>query len=336
MNDSFFQFAHPMALGLLFLLPLYIWALVKSKKKVSKIDFSNISLLNDFKRTYKQRFTFLSPLLITLSLILGIIALSRPQYGNKVTENLTQGVDIFLSIDTSGSMRALDFKIDGKRVDRMNVVKSVVKDFVSQRPYDRIGMVVFGNTAYTQCPLTTDQKSIATLIDWAEVGMAGENTAIGDGIARSLQGLKNSEAKSKIIILLSDGQNTAGSISPETATQMASKMGIKIYTIAVGQDGYVPYPQKTPFGTQIIKANIAVDKELLKDIATKTGGHFFEATDTEQLKKIYSIIDSMEKTEIKIKEYSNYRELFVYPLIACILVFLLGIVLNETILMRLP
>jgi Ca-activated chloride channel family protein len=272
----------------------------------------------------------------SLALLLLIVALARPQLGNKSAEILSEGVDIMLAIDTSGTMEALDFIADGKRDSRLDAVKRVVNDFVRGRESDRIGMVVFGSNAFLQCPLTLDHGVLLSFLDKAEVGMAGEYTAIGSAIALGAGRLKNLPGKEKVMILLTDGINNRGKISPDMAADAARTLGIKVYTIGVGTKGRAPFLVSTILGDRLQYEYVPLDEETLQGVAKKTGAQYFRATDTEALSKIYERIDKMEKTEVRVKEYTEYFEMypwFVFPALALVSLELL---LKNTALRRIP
>jgi Ca-activated chloride channel family protein len=272
------------------------------------------------------------------AIFLAIFALARPQSGSTFSERVSSGVDIMLAVDTSGSMQALDFEIDGKRHNRLSVVKSVVEEFVSKRTNDRIGMVVFGTDAYTQCPLTLDHQTLLALLNTVRIGDAGDTTAIGSALGLAVKRLKDIPAKSKIIILLTDGENNAGKLSPNEAAATAAALGVKIYTIAAGTRDEAPFPVKDPlWGTErLVYQRVPVDEESLKRIAQTTGGQFFRATDTRELREIYSTIDSLEKTDIKVKEHTQYNEKYTWFVFMSILLFGLGMALQDTRLRVLP
>jgi Ca-activated chloride channel family protein len=263
------------------------------------------------------------------------VGLARPQWVQRETEVTSEGIDIMLAIDASGSMAAMDFKIQGRPVNRLSVVKKVVGDFIREQTGDRVGMVIFGDSAYTQCPLTLDYDVLVQLLDHIQVGIAGEGTAIGDGLALSLKRLKDTPGKSKVVILLTDGRNNAGKISPEKAAEIAKSLGIKVYTIGIGTEGPVPFPQQGMFGTRLIYVNLDMDPDTLEKIADVTDGRYFYAADTGKLETIYEEIGKLEKTEVKVKHYETFDELYRYFVWAGIGLFLLEMVLANTWLRRL-
>jgi Ca-activated chloride channel family protein len=241
-----------------------------------------------------------------------------------------------LALDTSGSMRALDFIEDEKRITRLTVVKDVVSKFIDNRPNDRIGMVVFGEQAYTQCPLTLDQDILQSFLSKLEIGMAGDSTAIGSAIGIAVKRLKDLESKSKVMILLTDGRSNAGALPPIQAAQAAKTFGIKIYTIGVGTKGKAPFLVNSVFGQRYVYQEVDIDEVTLKEISKITGGQYFRATDVESLKNIYDQIDEMEKSEVKVIDHSEYKELFYYFLVPGLLLLLLEAGLSNTLLRRVP
>tara|TARA_B100001146_G_scaffold6242_1_gene5500 strand:+ start:330 stop:1169 length:840 start_codon:yes stop_codon:yes gene_type:complete len=271
-----------------------------------------------------------------LAITLFIIAFARPQEGHKRTEILSQGVDIVLAIDTSGSMQALDFKKNETQVTRLSVVKDVVAEFVKNREMDRIGMVVFGANAFTQCPLTLDQNILLSFLDKLKIGMAGDATAIGSAIGISARRLKDLKSKSKVIILLTDGRNNSGAISPLQAAEIAKSLGIKVYTIGVGKRGKAPFLVDSIFGKRLIYQNVDIDEEVLNKISKMTDAKYFRATDLKSLKDIYKQIDLLEKSEVKSIDHSEHKELFHYFLIPGLILLLTEIVFSNSFLRRLP
>ncbi len=330
-----FQFEDPWVLILLIAIPLmllYQWKNLGS----SQIRFSSVGILKQLNKPYSLILRRALTIVRCLAVSLFIIAIARPQSGIKSTEIVTEGVDIMLALDTSGSMKALDFKDNGKRTDRLNIVKKVVGKFIRGRENDRIGMVVFGEEAYTQCPLTLDYGVLLSLLDSVETGMAGDSTAIGSAVAVCAKRLKDIKSKSKAIILLTDGRNNTGSISPLTAAGIAKTLNIKTYTIGVGTEGEAPFLVDSFFGKQYVYQKVDLDEDVLKKIAMTTGGKYFRAANTRALEDIYEQIDEMEKTEIKIKEYMEYEELFSYFLIPGICLLLFEIILANTRLRKIP
>ena len=319
---------------LLAIIPLLIYRALKNRP--ATLHFSSLGSL---KTLHRKGVDFLAapPLALRcLAIALLVTALARPQEGRKSTEILSAGVDILLAIDTSGSMRAMDFEKNHHPVDRLTVVKDVVSEFIDSREFDRMGMVVFGNEAFTQCPLTLDHDILHSFLNKLQIGVAGDSTAIGSAIGISVKRLKDLESKSKVIILLTDGRSNAGNITPFQAAEIAKIYGIKIYTVGVGTTGQAPFPINTPFGQKMLMQRVAIDEDSLKKIAEQTGGRYFRATDSDSLKQIYAQIDSLEKSEVKWIDHSEYRELFPLLLIPALLLLLTETVLTQTRLRRVP
>ncbi|MGA7278591.1 MAG: VWA domain-containing protein, partial [Desulfocapsaceae bacterium] len=240
-----------------------------------------------------------------------ILALARPQLGRTTTEIEASGIDIFLAVDVSSSMEAMDFQLDKKSVNRLEVVKSVVSQFIRERPNDRIGLIAFSAKPYLISPLTLDHDWLLKRLQALSIGMIEDGTAIGSAIGTGSSRLNSQQAKSRLLILLTDGMNTAGRIPPLVAAEAAQALGVKVYTIGAGTRGMAPTPYTDPFGRKSIRrVNVNIDETTLKAIAEKTGGRYFRATDTSSLARIYKEIDKMETTTRTIKQFENYRELF--------------------------
>ena len=273
------------------------------------------------------------PFLRAVMLLFLIAALARPSSVSSDKEYQTNGVDIMIALDISGSMLAEDFQPE----NRIFVAKQEAAKFIQGRENDRIGLVVFSKKAFTQCPLTLDYRILIELLSEIRVGMIADGTAIGMGIATAVNRLRDSNAKSKVIILITDGENNAGNIDPITAAELAKSFGIKIYAIGVGKGGMVPFPVDDPlFGKRYVQANVEIDETTLKRIADITGGLFFRARDTAALSEIYERINKLEKSEVKVKEYRSFNELFPFFLIPALLLLLLDIFLRRTILLKVP
>ncbi len=333
-----FIFKDPVALVLILFLPLIIIFLVRRRSE-STFLFSSKELIEDIRPTLRQRFSKFPVFLRVAALALMLLALARPQSVLEGTKTVSEGVDIVLALDTSTSMFAEDFKIGSRRINRFDVVKGAVKEFISKRKDDRIGMVVFAARAYTVCPLTTDYAWLNDNLDRVRVGMLTEDaTAIGSAIASSCNRLRTSKTKSKIIILLTDGVNNAGTISPLVAAEAARALKIKVYTVGVGTKGLVPYPVgRDPYG-RVVYQNIPIeiDEEVLKKIAETTGGKYYLASDTETLRKIYDDINKLEKSNIEHFGYREYSELFYYFLIPALMLLGLEILLANTLFLKVP
>ena len=291
----------------------------------------------DIRRTFKLRMANNMIVLRGASVALFIIALARPQFIIEESRTITEGVDMVLAIDTSTSMLAEDFRIGGMRRNRFDVVREVVKDFIDKRKDDRIGLIAFAGRPYTVAPLTLDHKWLEENLDRVRVGMIEDATAIGSALTASLNRLNNSKAKSQIVILLTDGINNAGKITPLTAAEAAQVMKIKVYTIGVGTKGLVPYPLKDYFGKTVYQnIRIDIDDAMLEKAASMTGGRYYRATDTEMLKRIYDEIDKLEKTKIEHAGYKDIKELFYIPLVPAIAILMLEILLANTIFVKIP
>ncbi len=328
-----FRLAYPVLLALLLL--MVGWLVWQVKRRPAGITYPMTSELARLVRG--NPFAGKIPLIArTGCLVLLVLAASRPQLYNVSREIQSSGVDIMLCLDTSGSMRALDFSLDGEPVSRLTAVKKVVSDFIKKRETDRIGMVIFGTEAFTQSPLTLDKGLLLELVKRMEHGMAGEKTAIGSAIAVGAKRLKDLEAKTKLLILLTDGRQTAGELRAEVAAEAAKALGIKIYTIGVGGMEPAPFPVQTAFGTRIIRQPVELDEETLKRVAKIGLGKYFRAADTEQLQEIYDIIDQQEKTEAKVKEFFHYKELYLYLLVPALILLMAEIVIRAFILRTIP
>jgi len=329
------RFANPYFLIFFIFIPVYLWLKKSFGKDDAAIDYPSLKIIVDNADFWvRNRDKILFWLRIT-AIAFVILALSRPQAGQFSKDVSTDGADIILCIDTSSSMSAQDFK----PLNRLEAAKEVAKKFVAARKSDRIGAVVFAGLSFTQCPLTIDHSAVMEFIDKIEIGMTSlDRTAIGSAIATSVNRLRTSEAKSKIIILLSDGRNNYGEIDPLTAANAAQLMGIKIYTIGAGVPGGAEYPVDDPvFGRRYVKmSDQELDEPTLKKIADITGGTYFRATSTGGLEDIFRKIDKMEKVKLKVKEYTEYRDLYLFLLIPAIIFLLLEQVLKYTILLKIP
>lgn len=270
-------------------------------------------------------------LLRTVALSMIIIAIARPRSSSKMDKIDTEGIDIVLAIDVSTSMLARDFT-----PDRISAAKDIAIEFISQRPSDRIGIVVFAGESYTQCPLTTDRATLINLMKEIQTGLIEDGTAIGNGLATAVARMQGSDAKSRVVILLTDGVNNRGEITPQTAADIAKTYGIRVYTIGVGANGTAPYPVITPWGVQMQDVEVEIDEDLLKGIAETTGGRYFRATDNTKLSEIYSEINKMEKARTTIDSFPVYKELFMDFALVALICLLLEVMFNAFILKRLP
>lgn len=330
-----FEFGTPWAFMLIFVFPLLWW--LRRRGATPALRVSTTIPFSLVGRSWAVSGAKLVPLCTMLALALMIVALARPRLGVEHSRVKTAGVNIVIALDTSGSMAALDFKNQGKVVDRLVAVKQVVDRFVAGRSGDRIGLVVFGTEAFTQIPLTRDYNTIASILDEVEIGAAGEQTAIGDALGISLKRLEDIESKSNVIVLLTDGENTAGELSPLLAAELAAKRGVKVYTIGVGTRGKVPFLVDHPlFGKRYVYQEVSMDEGTLKTIAGKTGGLYFRAEDAEALETIWATIDRMEKSEVEVTSWTEYREYYRFPLLLALAFLLTSVTLCNTRFLRVP
>lgn len=266
----------------------------------------------------------------TIALCLIIIAIARPRSSSEMEKIDTEGIDIVLAMDVSTSMLARDFK-----PDRISAAKDIAVEFIAQRPSDRMGIVVFAGEAYTQCPLTTDRATLINLMKEVETGLITDGTAIGNGLATAIARMSSSDAKSRVVILLTDGVNNTGEVAPMTAAEIAKTYGVRVYTIGVGANGMAPYPVMTPWGPDVQQMEVEIDEPLLKDIAAQTGGRYFRATDNTKLSEIYSEINRMEKARTTVDSFPIYKELFSGYALAALACLLLELIIRLLI-RRLP
>ncbi|MBO8475273.1 MAG: VWA domain-containing protein [Bacteroidetes bacterium] len=277
---------------------------------------------------YLRHFPFL---LRIFALVMIILAVARPRSSEQMDKVDTEGIDIILTMDVSTSMLARDFT-----PDRISAAKDIAIEFISQRPYDRMGIVVFAGESYTQCPLTTDRATLINLMKEISTDLIEDGTAIGNGLATAVARMKDSDAKSRVIILLTDGVNNRGEITPQMAAEIAKTYGIRVYTIGVGANGMAPYPVMTPWGVDIQKVQVEIDEDLLSKIAESTGGRYFRATDNTKLMEIYNEINKMEKARITVDSFPVYKELFMRYAIAALAALLLELLLKMFVIRRLP
>jgi len=326
------EFTNPEFLyGLIVLIPMIVWYVLKDENNYTSIQISSLRAFPDAPKTYKY---FLRHFLFGLKLLLIavlIVILARPQSTNRWEDKTTEGIDIIIALDISSSMLARDF-----RPNRLEASKDVAINFISGRENDRLGLVVFSGESFTQCPLTTDHAVLINLFKDIKQGMIEDGTAIGMGLANGVNRLKDSDAISKVIILLTDGVNNMGAIDPITSAQLAQKFGIRVYTVGVGKNGFAPYPVQTMFGIQYQDMEVKIDEKTLKKIAKITDGKYFRATNNNKLKQIYKEINKLEKSKIEIKKFSSKNDEFM-PLAYLAIILLLSILLlRYTILRNIP
>jgi len=326
------KFANPVFLWLLLLLPAigyYLWW--RRAKMNVVLQFSSLQVFGKIPKTIREQMRYIPLGLRMTAIVLFIIALARPQSISDKQSISTEGIDIVLELDLSGSMLAEDFN-----PNRIDAAKKVASEFIDGRMNDRIGLVVFSAESFTQCPLTTDYPVLKGLLRDVKNGMIADGTAIGLAIANGVNRLKDSKAKSKVMILLTDGVNNRGNIDPITAARIAATYNIRIYTVGVGARGEAPYPVQTPFGIRRQMIPVDLDEKVLTQVAEMTGGKYYRATDNRKLKAIYKEIDQLERTKIEVMAYKRYSELYGGWLIAGLIAFLLEILLTNTLLRKNP
>ena len=270
-------------------------------------------------------------ILRTIALVLIVIAIARPRSYETVEKVDSEGIDIVLAMDVSTSMLARDLT-----PDRISASKDIAIEFISQRPSDRMGIVVFAGESFTQCPLTTDRASLINLMKEVQTDIIEDGTAIGNGLATAIARMKDSDAKSRVVILLTDGVNNRGEVSPQMAAEIAKTYGVRVYTIGVGKEGMAPYPVMTPWGVDVQQVQVEIDEELLKEIAESTGGRYFRATDNTKLAEIYAEINKMEKAKITVDSFPLYKENFALFVVLALVALLSELIINWFIIRRLP
>jgi Ca-activated chloride channel family protein len=324
------SFADPNFLYLLLVIPVLVaFYVLKQHKASAALRMPGLQSLENTGTTFRNLLRHALFAARMIALIFLIIVVARPQSSDKFQDVSTEGIDIVLALDISGSMLARDF-----RPDRLEASKDVATEFISGRPYDRIGLVVFSGESFTQCPLTTDHAVLINLMREIQSGMIEDGTAIGMGLANAVNRIKDSEAVSKVIILLTDGINNRGEIAPATAAGIAKTFGVRVYTIGVGTQGMAPYPMQTPYGIQYQNMPVEIDEAILKEIARMTGGRYFRATDNDKLVQVYSEIDKLEKSKIDVKQYTRKEEKFLTPAIIAFCFLVMEMLLRNTVLRK--
>lgn len=329
----------PWWLLLLLLLPLLDWLRKRWLGGQPSLMFSSVQLLRGITALSKPKSGLLLNFLRWSALIFFVVAMARPQWGEGVEKIKASGIDIAVAFDLSGSMLAEDFQLNGERVNRATVAKKVLKGFVEDRPADRIGLVAFAGRAYIAAPLTLDHEFLMTNLNRLEAGSEAieDGTAIGSAISAGLNRLRNLDSESKVIILMTDGQNNSGTVNPLTAAEAAELLGVKVYTIGVGTIGMAPMPYKDVFNRKRYRnVEVNIDEETLKKIAERTGGKYFRADSSRKLMEIYNDIDELEKTEVEVERYFNYDELFYYFVLAGLVFLLLELILANSVWLKLP
>ena len=321
---------------LLLLIPYLFWYFMYRKKSEPTMLMSDTYAYRYAPKSWRMRLLNLPLLLRLATFVLLVIVLARPQTHNSWDERTTEGIDIMLAMDVSTSMLAEDLK-----PNRMEAAKSVAAEFISDRPNDNIGLTIFAGEAFTQCPMTTDHASLLNLLqgvrtDITATGLMSDGTAVGMGLANAVSRLKNSKAKSKVVILLTDGSNNMGDLSPMTSAQIAKSLGIRVYTIGVGTNKAAPYPMRVAGGVQYVNIPVEIDTKTLSDIAAATEGNFYRATNNNELKQIYKDIDKLEKSKMSVTKFSKRYEAFLPFALAAFVLLLLEILLRTTLLRRIP
>ncbi len=317
--------------GIIIIIPMIAWYIFKDKESHATVQISSLRAFKNTPYTFKHFLRhFLFGLRVLVVVILFVI-LARPQSINNWEDTTTEGIDIVIALDISSSMLARDFK-----PDRLEASKDVAIEFISGREDDRIGLVIFSGESFTQCPLTTDHAVLINLFKGIKQGMVEDGTAIGMGLATAINRLKDSEAKSKVIILLTDGVNNSGSIDPVTAAQIAETFGIRVYTVGVGRNGFAPYPVQTMFGIQYQSREVKIDEETLKEVSQLTDGKYFRATNNQKLINIYKEIDKLEKSKVEVKKFSSKNDEFLPLAIVVALALIFDIIIRNTVLRAIP
>jgi Ca-activated chloride channel homolog len=330
------RFLQPEWFWLMGLLPL-LWFWRGRRGPVAAIEFSDVTLAREVSRAARSRVGKWLKFLPILAAALMIVGLARPQRQDSRVEVTANGIDIVLGLDVSGSMQALDFMVDGRRLNRIAIVRRVVSKFIEERPNDRIGLVAFAGAPYLVSPLTLDHDWLLQNLERVDVGGVDDGTAIGSAIAAAVNHLRETRAKSKVVILLTDGVNNTGKIAPIAAAEAAQALGVKVYTIGVGVRGEAPIPVIDEAGkSRIIMARVDVDEKTLQTVADLTGGRFYRATDTDSLRKIYDQINTFEKSAQTVQKFEHVEELYAWALMPALALLALSLVLQLTWFRRLP
>ena len=320
-------FAEPFFLYLLIIVPaMIVFYILKQQKVTASVRMPGLQSFVEAGTTFRHYLRHILFALRVITITLLIVVLARPQKTDRFQNVSTEGIDIMLVQDISGSMLSRDFK-----PDRIEAAKNIATEFISGRPYDRIGLVVFSGESFTQCPLTTDHAVLINLLREIQSGMIEDGTAIGMGLATAVNRIKDSPSKSKVIILLTDGVNNKGEIAPATAAGIAKTFGIRVYTIGVGTQGMAPYPVQTPYGIQYQDMPVEIDEGILQEISQMTGGKYFRATDNDSLEKIYKEIDKLEKSKIDVRQFSKKEEKYLLPALIAFFMLVVEIIARNTI-----
>lgn len=316
---------------LLVLVPMLVWYIFRQTRNTASIQVSSTAAVFKAPKTIRHYFRHLVFLAQLIAIAFFVVVLARPQSSDNFENVTTEGIDIIIALDISTSMLARDFQ-----PDRLEAAKNVAMEFISGREYDRMGLVVFAGEAFTQCPLTTDRAVLLNLFKDIQAGMIEDGTAIGNGLATAAARLKDSEAISRVVILLTDGENNRGEVAPVTAAEIAKTFGIRVYTVGVGSTGTAPYPVQTQFGTQLRDMEVKIDEETLQEISTITDGKYFRATSNSKLEEIYKEIDALEKSKIDVHEFSRKSEEFMPFALLGALFLIVSLFLRVTIFRSIP
>ncbi|MBQ0095600.1 MAG: VWA domain-containing protein [Bacteroidaceae bacterium] len=321
---------------ILLTVPCTVWYILKGRKRTASLSLPTTGMYSGLKKSWKCYLIHVPFILDMVALVLLSLILARPQTTDRWQDTEIEGIDIMLCVDVSTSMLAEDLK-----PNRIEAAKTVASEFINGRPNDNIGLSIFAGEAFTQCPMTVDHTVLLNMFrgvssDIAARGIIDDGTAIGMGLANAISRLKDSQAKSKVIILLTDGSNNRGEISPLTAAEMARSFGIRVYTIGVGTNGTAPYPMPTSYGTQYINMAVEIDEDVLRQIAQTAGGQYYRATSNSKLKEVYEEIDKLERTKLQVKEFSKNQEEYQPLALILLLCILASILLKQTVLRTIP
>jgi Ca-activated chloride channel family protein len=316
---------------LLVIIPMAAWYIFRQKRNTASIQVSSTASVFKAPKTIRHYLRHLIFVCQVIAIAFFVVVLARPQSSSHWENVTTEGIDIIISLDISSSMLARDFS-----PDRLEAAKNVAMEFISGRQYDRMGLVVFAGEAFTQCPLTTDRAVLLNLFKDIQSGLIEDGTAIGNGLATAVSRLKDSEAVSRVVILLTDGENNRGEVAPMTAAEIAKTFGIRVYTVGVGTVGTAPYPVQTPFGIELRDMEVKIDEDLLTQIANITGGQYFRATSNKKLEEIYKEIDKLEKSKIDVQQYSRKSEEFLPFALLGALFLIAALFLRTTIFRSIP
>ena len=316
---------------LLVIIPMAAWYIFRQKRSTASIQVSSTASVIKAPKTIRHYLRHLIFISLMIAIAFFVVVLARPQSSSSWENVTTEGIDIIIALDISSSMLARDFS-----PDRLEAAKNVAMEFISGREHDRMGLVVFAGEAFTQCPLTTDRAVLLNLFKDIQSGLIEDGTAIGNGLATGVSRLKDSEAISRVVILLTDGENNRGEVAPMTAAEIAKTFGIRVYTVGVGSIGTAPYPVQTPFGIELRDMEVKIDEDLLTQIANITGGQYFRATSNKKLEEIYKEIDALEKSKIDVQQYNRKSEEFLPFAILGALFLIAGLFLRTTIFRNIP